>query len=620
MERMVTMKRKLMPLILCIVLMLGSFVMASGADALTGLTFADMPDNWSTAALKKAVENELLMGYEENGARYIKAGNNLTRAEMAAVINRAFASFKKADVSKVTDVTSSSWYYDDMAKAVKMGTFAFDTKMRPKDKITRQEAFTVLARAFRLVDTDPQHKALNKFSDKGEIASWALDSLNGMAAAGYIQGSGGKLNPRSNITRAEFAVVMDNLVKEYIDSEGTVTEVVASGNVLVRKTGLTLKNVTVKGDLIVADGVGEGDLILDNVKVEGRMVVRGGGENSILIKGNSDIGKIIVAKVDGKVRIIVEGNAKVEVVYVDDGSDDVIVEGTFPELEVAGDGITAFASNANLNKGIVSGNNSRIIVGAGSHIKNGVISGKFSTIEVAAGGKVDKILITGSDATVKGNGQVVEVEVKSGGDNAAVNTPYTKTQVDEGVNGVTAGGTEVPGGSSATNDANGVGTVDGEEGGGGGGGGGGGPITNYKKDFLEELKAKGETYDTVYEVTYSGDNITIVFEFDADAQDALSDAENFLDETISNGGTITIDGTEFKKVQSGSTYKYTVNGVEKDKEIFTKSMAKAIFLSQADAEDLLDGRTPKIEVNYTASVQYNGTINFNGKLTFLINE
>jgi hypothetical protein len=71
--------------------------------------FADMPDNWSTAALNKAVENQLLKGYEEGGKMLIKADNPLTRAEMAAVVNRAFASSAEADISKVTDVAATAW-------------------------------------------------------------------------------------------------------------------------------------------------------------------------------------------------------------------------------------------------------------------------------------------------------------------------------------------------------------------------------------------------------------------------------------------------------------------------------------------------------------------------------
>jgi len=457
------MKKQLVMIILSIVLAIGSTGIAFADTAVTtsaGVSFLDMPDNWSTAALNKAVSNQLLKGYAEGGGMLIKADNPLTRAEMAAVVNRAFASEAVADISKVTDVASFAWYAKDIAKAVKMGTFALDTVIRPDDKITRQEAFAVLARAFKLTGTDTNYKALDKFSDKSDIAAWALKDLDGLAAAGYIQGSDGKLNPKANITRAEFAVVMDNLVKQYIDEAATLSEVTASGNVMIRVPGVTLKNVTVKGDLIIADGVGKGNATLDNVKVEGRTVVRGGGENSIIIKGNSDLGKVIVSKVDGKVRISVEGNADVEIIYVDDGSDDVLVEGTLGTLEVAGDDVTVTATKATLTSGIVSGDNSKIIVGSGSTIKDGVVSGKSSGITVNEGATVDKVTVTGANAKIEGSGTVKNTEVKSGGDNASITTANTVISVGTGVTGTTAGGgVSVPAGSTATNNSTGTNTT-----------------------------------------------------------------------------------------------------------------------------------------------------------------
>jgi hypothetical protein len=359
-----------------------------------------------------------------------------------------------------TDCWADAWHAGEMAKAVKMGTFMLDTKMRPNDGITRQEAFTVLARAFKLVG-EGELKALDRFSDKGDIASWALASLAGMTAEGYIQGSDGKLQPQANITRAEFATIMNNLVKQYIDSAEEVNEV-ADGNVIIRVPGVTLKDVTVKGDLIIADGVGDGDVTLDNVTVQGRTVVRGGGVDSIIIKGNSDVGKVIVAKVDGEIRIYVEGGAEVEIIYVDDGSDDVIVEGTIGELEVAGESVTVYARDADIGGATVSGDNSKIVVGDGSKVKNGNITGASSAIVVDEGGSVDKVAVSGSGASVEGEGEVKEVEVKEGGDGASITTPKTKTVVDQGVEGVEAGGTPVEGGQTATNNDTGTGATVGD--------------------------------------------------------------------------------------------------------------------------------------------------------------
>jgi|GEM_PF-1278921 Bacterial surface proteins containing Ig-like domains len=434
--------------------------------------FQDMPDNWSTNALNCAVINGLLKGSENNGNTLIMPDAPLKRAEMAAVVNRAFGATAATELENVKDVPFSAWYANDMAKAVQMGTFVLDENMRPESNITRQEAFTVLARAFKITSADTSFTALNKYADTSDIANWAKNALNAMAEEGYINGdTDRKLNPNANITRAEFAVVMDNLVKQYIDTAGEVTEVIAQGNIMVRVPGVILKGVTIKGDLIIGDGVGNGEATLDDITVEGRTVVRGGGVNSIIVRGNSSIGKVIVSRADGNVRIAVEDGADVEYIYVDDGSDDVIVTGHVGTLEVYGENITVKATNAVIDNGLLSGKNSKLIVEKGS--------------------SVDFITIQGANTQVSGEGEVKAVKVEETGDFAKIFTPNTKIETSPDVEGVTGGGGEsIDPGTNGTNNNSGTALVDStpsngnsssssssSSSSGGGGGGGGGSST-----------------------------------------------------------------------------------------------------------------------------------------------
>ncbi|HPF19572.1 MAG TPA: S-layer homology domain-containing protein, partial [Bacillota bacterium] len=272
-------KRKMIAIVMVMAMVFGGIpgVFAQDAETDVQAMFEDMPEAnyWSYASLSAAVENGLLNGFDEDGASYIKPDAALTRAQMATIVNRAFGAKVAATLAGVADVPSYAWYANEMAKAIHMGTFMRDTKMRPDDSITRQEAFVVLARAFVLKQNDTA--PLNVFSDKAQIASWALPELSAMKAAGYIQGSGGMLHPLDTITRAEFATVMDNMVKQYIDVAGTYTEVVAEGNVIVRVPGVTLDGVDVDGDLVIGDGVGDGNAYLNNIAVSGRALIRGGG-------------------------------------------------------------------------------------------------------------------------------------------------------------------------------------------------------------------------------------------------------------------------------------------------------------------------------------------------------
>lgn len=296
--------------------------------------FSDMPatTHWAYNALQAAVENNLLKGDGSN----INPEANLKRSEMAAIINRAFGATQAANIGAFTDVPTNAWYYSDIAKAVLMGTFKGDSTntMRPESSITRQEAFVVLARAIKL--TKGNFSVLDQFADKALIADWARSDMAAMVAAGYVNGSNGKLNPTGTITRQEFAQVMYNTIKNYIVTAGTITAV-ADGNVMVNVSGVTIKDTTVKGDLIVGDGVANGDLILNNVKINGRLVIRGGGENSIKIINSSSVGNVIIAKnADGTIRVYSDSASTIETINIPDGKDGVIIDCEITTLTIEG--------------------------------------------------------------------------------------------------------------------------------------------------------------------------------------------------------------------------------------------------------------------------------------------
>ena len=265
------MKKKTLVILLSLAMVLSLFPVSAFASDTTS-DFSDMPSNWSTKALENAVNNGLLVG--DNGK--IMPNDNLTRAQMATVVNRAFGTTEKVSLSNYTDVAANAWYYDDMAKAVQMETFVGSgDKLNPDNNITREEAFVVLARAFKL--SGAAESALDKFSDKASVSSWAKDDVSSLVAVGYVLGSNGQLNPKQNITRAEFAQMMDNLLKNYIKTAGTYTTDY-TGNVMINVPGVTLKDIKITGDLIIGDGVGNGDVILDGVTVTGRTIIRGSGD------------------------------------------------------------------------------------------------------------------------------------------------------------------------------------------------------------------------------------------------------------------------------------------------------------------------------------------------------
>ena len=298
-----------------------AMLLSVSSFAATPSDFSDFPADWSTDALTHAVENGLLNGSDGK----INAKGTLTRAQMAAIVNRAFGAEKAADLTRFVDMLQSAWYYNDMGKAVQMGTFVGSgDKLNPEAPITREQAFAVLARAFAL--SDGSASALSKFSDASSVSSWAVGSTAALVEAGYINGSDGKLNPKGYMTRAEFAQMMDNLVKAYVTSAQTITEVPA-GNVVVRASGATLKNITVDGDLVIADGATS--VTLDGVTVKGNIILRGGA-NGVTITGATSANGVTVENPNGTTVINGDGS-KLGTVHV---KTDLTVNGTLSNASV----------------------------------------------------------------------------------------------------------------------------------------------------------------------------------------------------------------------------------------------------------------------------------------------
>ncbi len=269
-------------------LLAGAMLLPANAFAASPEDFTDFPTDWSAAGLRSAVQNGLLNGL--NGQ--INSSGLLIRAQMAAIVNRAFAARKTADLSVYSDANTSAWYYNDLELAVAMRTFqGANGKLNPEAPITREEAFVVLARAFALEGGDTS--VLNNYTDGASVSAWAQSSVAALIENGYVNGANGKLNPKTSITRAEFAKVISEMASTYADADDSLSATV-DGSVIVRKNSVSLSGKTINGDLIIADGVSRIDLT--GVTVTGRIVLRG-GESGVIFK-DTKASKGIIANTD----------------------------------------------------------------------------------------------------------------------------------------------------------------------------------------------------------------------------------------------------------------------------------------------------------------------------------
>lgn len=391
-----------------------AMLLSQCAFAASPSDFTDFPNDWSTTALTHAVENGLLVGSDGK----INASGKLTRAEMATIVNRAFQATESASIAGFSDVSSNAWYASEFAKAVQMGTFnGSGDKLNPTNAITREEAFVVLARAFAL--EDGSSSALSSFGDASSVSSWAEGGVAALVAGGYVNGSGGKINPKASITRAEFAQIMDNLVDTYAASAADVSGSTVSGNLIVT-AGMTLTGVSVNGDLILADGVGSGVVTLDGVSVTGRILVRGGSVDMVNGKG----GDVVVK--NPNTTSTVTSDAKLSSVTL----------------------YTSATTKADASA-ITVKDSAKLSVASGTVDKVTTDSDASSpSVSVAKGATVTTVDANAAGTTVSGEGSVVTVNANA--NNVAVTTANTVVKAASSTSGVTAAGVSVPAGETGT--------------------------------------------------------------------------------------------------------------------------------------------------------------------------
>ena len=307
--------KRILAMILAVASCLSLAVGASAANTTTrkATDFKDFDKTaWYAEAVSAAVDNGLLYG---KSSTIIDPNGDMTRAEMAAIINRSFGCYKTADISQYKDVSKSKWYFDDIAMSVQMGTYngRSSSSMAPDAPISRQEAMTVVARALEL-DYDAYAKTdLSKFADAKNVSAWALPYVRAMVGADYIHGRTKGLEPLDNITRAEFAQIFANIIGTYIVSKGSYDKDI-KGNVLIRTDDVTLKDMTVDGDLIVGCGAADGKITLDNVTVKGRLLIWGGGTKAVYCNNGSQMPAVVVARVDEAVKVIYDRDRTLAVI------------------------------------------------------------------------------------------------------------------------------------------------------------------------------------------------------------------------------------------------------------------------------------------------------------------
>ena len=234
-------------------------------DPLEGYTF---PNNWAREPLMFAVRNGILQG---RGDYNLDPTGRATRAEMAAMLVRLLGAKEQGDLSPYRDLNPAAWYNRELSAAVSLGIFngVSATQMAPMRSITRQEAFTVLARAFGLYPRDRQ--AYTRFRDCERVQPYARDAVSALAEVGCVTGyETDYLKPRDPISRQEVAALFYKLLDRICDDPQELPE---TGFVLYRGTEPLPQDYRLTGNLVLGAGL-SGSQTVTGAQVTERLILR----------------------------------------------------------------------------------------------------------------------------------------------------------------------------------------------------------------------------------------------------------------------------------------------------------------------------------------------------------
>lgn len=185
------------------------------AVAYNQVHFNDVGDSaWYSKAVSFIAAREITDG---TGNGKYSPHAKLKRGEFLVLMMRAYGIASDENPTNNFSDAGNAYYTGYLAAAKRLGISAGlgNNLYAPGKEITRQEMFTILYNALKVIGQLPQidsGKALSDFADAGQIGSWAKDAMRLLVETGTVGGSAGKLNPTNTTTRAEMAQVLYNLL------------------------------------------------------------------------------------------------------------------------------------------------------------------------------------------------------------------------------------------------------------------------------------------------------------------------------------------------------------------------------------------------------------------------
>ena len=240
---------------------------SSTPDKITPVSFTDTAGHWAKDAIDRWASLGVVVG--ENGL--FRPDDPLTRAEIAVILQRIMR-YKTASPDYFLDLRED-WYIDAIQKLRAAGVMRGDENncAAPNATITREEAITLIARAFDISAADGELS----FTDAEDIAPWAKGYVTAMTEAGYVRGSDNNcFLPRVPLTRAEAVTIFNNMITACFYESGEYDYRPFEGLadfVIIAADNVTVLNFDIGGNIILTEGVNPETIRLKTVQHYGEI-------------------------------------------------------------------------------------------------------------------------------------------------------------------------------------------------------------------------------------------------------------------------------------------------------------------------------------------------------------
>ena len=195
-------------------------------QAQAAIQFSDVDKHWAKKEIMYLSDRNIIGGYPDGT---FMPNEPITRSQAASMLIKALKIPLTENTSiEFKDVSKKSPYYRILATVNEKGILRGDNGyMRPGEKTSRAQMAAILRRAFDMpldkqatfIDVTPSH--------------WAYQDINGIAKQRVAGGSNGKYMPSDSVTRAQFSAflvrALDDKMKlsryhSYVSTKGKTVE------------------------------------------------------------------------------------------------------------------------------------------------------------------------------------------------------------------------------------------------------------------------------------------------------------------------------------------------------------------------------------------------------------